>query len=191
MRFIILPLAFFSILFFTLSSNTDSDIIEMDFATEYISDGFDYPIGIPDGFGYYNAQPFGKNDHLGDDWNATTGGNTDLGDPVYAVSNGYVKFAEDVKGGWGNVIRMLHRLPDGTMVESLYAHCDTLLIKVNTWVKRGDQIGTVGTAHGKYYAHLHFEIRSNIMLEIGGGYSSDQRGYLDPTMFIKKHRTLK
>ncbi len=26
--------------------------------------------------GYYNAQVFGKNNHLGDDWNGVGGGNT-------------------------------------------------------------------------------------------------------------------
>ncbi len=33
--------------------------------TEYIADGFDYPVGMPDGKGYYDAQPFTKNRHLG------------------------------------------------------------------------------------------------------------------------------
>ncbi|MBL4587064.1 MAG: hypothetical protein JKX84_08430, partial [Flavobacteriales bacterium] len=31
----------------------------------HISDGFDFPVGPPDAKGYYNAQPFGKNEHLG------------------------------------------------------------------------------------------------------------------------------
>ena len=38
------------------------------------------------------------------------------------------------------------------------------------------------------YAYLHFEIRDDIELPIGGGYSGDTKGYLDPTKFIKENR---
>ena len=155
---------------------------------EYITNGFDYPVSKPDGEGYYNAQKFGENNHLGDDFNASTGGNTDLGDPVYATANGVVTFADDVKGGWGNIIRILHQLPNGTMVESLYGHCDTILVQKDQWIKKGDQIGTIGTAHGHYTAHLHFEIRTNIELQIGPGYAQDKSGYTDPTAFIEANR---
>jgi len=153
-----------------------------------IANHFDFPVGKPDAKGYYNAQSFGENNHLGDDWNATTGGNTDLGDPIYAIANGKVVFAEDVKGGWGNIIRIIHVLPDSSMVESLYAHCDEIKVKQNQWVERGDEIGTIGDAHGQYYAHLHFELRSKIGLPIGGGYSTNTAGYLNPTLFINTHR---
>ena len=61
-----------------------------------IANHFDFPVGKPDAKGYYNAQAFGKNNHLGDDWNAVTGGNSDLGDPIYAIANGKVTFAEDI-----------------------------------------------------------------------------------------------
>ncbi len=44
-----------------------------DFGPDDIANAFDYPVGKPDAVGYYNAQPFGKNHHLGDDWNAVTG----------------------------------------------------------------------------------------------------------------------
>lgn len=161
------------------------------FQTPYIATAFDYPVGNPNGKGYYNAQAFGKNNHLGDDWNAVTGGNSDLGDPIYVIANGYAKFAEDIGGGWGKVIRVVHQLPNGKTYESLYAHCDSILIKADTWLKKGEQIGTIGNANGQYYAHLHLEIRSDINLPIGGGYSTNQTGYLDPTVFIKKHRKVK
>ncbi|HEY9169431.1 MAG TPA: hypothetical protein VIN72_08085 [Lutibacter sp.] len=36
---------------------------------EYVSDGSDFPVGKPNAKGYYDAQPFGKNRHLGSDWN--------------------------------------------------------------------------------------------------------------------------
>ncbi|SNR14014.1 M23 family metallopeptidase [Tenacibaculum jejuense] len=157
---------------------------------EFIAVHFDFPVSKPNAKGYYNAQKFQKNYHLGDDWNAVTGGNTDLGDPIYTIANGFVKESKDYAGGWGNVIRILHFLPNNKIVESLYAHCDTLLVKKHQWVKRGTKIGTIGTANGTYYAHLHFEIREDISLPLGPGYSQDTKGYLDPTEFIKNHRII-
>ena len=158
--------------------------------TEYIADGFDYPVGKPNSKGYYNAQPFGKNTHLGDDWNGLGGGDTDLGDPIFTTAHGKVVYAENFGGAWGNVLRIVHFLPDSTKVESLYAHCDEIMTAAGKWVKRGEQIGTIGNNNGGYPAHLHFEMRDDITLPVGKGYSSDQKGYLNPTAFIKKHRNL-
>lgn len=158
---------------------------------EYVSDGFDFPIGKPDAKGYYDAQPFGKNNHLGSDWNGNGGGNSDKGQPIYASSNGYVKSAKNLKGGWGNVIRIIHTLPSGKQVESLYAHCDKIIVEPNRWVKKGQKIGTIGNVNGKYLAHLHFEIRDDINMGIGKGYSKNVEGYLDPTKFIKANRKFK
>ncbi len=153
---------------------------------QYISFDFDYPIGKPDGKGYYNAQKFLENNHLGDDWNGVGGGNTDLGDPIYAIANGYVSFSDTIGGGWGNVIRIIHRFKD-KYYESIYAHCDSLLIEKGDFVKKGVQIGTIGNVGGIYWAHLHFEVRDNIFMEIGNGYSIDSKGYIDPTEFINKN----
>lgn len=41
---------------------------------EYHTDGFDFPVGKPDADGYYNAQDFQENYHLGEDWNGNGGG---------------------------------------------------------------------------------------------------------------------
>lgn len=153
-----------------------------------IADKFDYPVGKPNAKGYYNAQKFGENQHLGEDWNAVTGGNSDLGDPIFAIANGQVTFAQDIGGGWGNVIRVTHQLPNGQKVESLYAHCDSILAQANQWISRGQQIGTIGTAHGHYIAHLHFEIRDSLEMPIGGGYGFESEGYVNPSRFIKSHR---
>lgn len=158
---------------------------------DYIATGFDFPVGKPNAKGYYNAQKFGKNNHLGDDWNGVKGGNSDLGDPIYCIANGYVHFAKDVGGGWGKVVRVVHQLPNGKLYESLYAHCDTMMVKTNTWLKKGEQIGTIGTANGRYYAHLHLELRDSITMPIGAGYSNKTKGYLDPSGFIRKHRKCK
>ena len=156
----------------------------------YIADSFDFPVGKPDANGYYNAQEFKENLHLGDDWNAVTGGNTDIGDPVYSIANGYVRFAENHGGGWGNVIRIIHKMPNGKVIESVYAHCNSILVNENQWIEKGTKIGTIGTADGQYLAHLHFEIRDDYNLPIGTGYSSNTNGYIDPTEFITNNRLI-
>jgi murein DD-endopeptidase MepM/ murein hydrolase activator NlpD len=154
----------------------------------YTSDGFDYPVGKPNGKGYYNAQYFTKNNHLGDDWNGVNGGDSDLGDPVFTVANGYVSSCGNEGGGWGNVIRIIHKIDKNIYVESLYGHCQTVLVKPKTFVKRGDKIATIGNNNGMYKAHLHLEFRSIVDMPIGPGYSTNTQGYLNPTSFIKANR---
>lgn len=158
-----------------------------------ISDGFDFPVGKPNASKYYNAQKFGKNNHLGDDWNGVGGGNTDHGDPVYSISNGIVAYAGNLKGGWGNVVRIYHNYgsqEQPAYVESIYAHLEKFNVKSGSIVNKGEKIGTIGNANGKYLAHLHFELRDKIDMEIGQGYSDDTTGYLDPTKFIQTYRVI-
>lgn len=152
-----------------------------------VADGFDFPVGAPDAQGYRDAQPFGRNDHLGSDWNAVTGGDSDLGDPVFAAASGLVLFAAEGGPGWGPVVRVLHQLPD-RQVETLYAHLDTVLVQPGQRVERGQQLGTIGTAHGRYLAHLHFELRDIVGMDLGPGYAAERTGWVDPTAFILAHR---
>src|SRR5215203_4211759 len=44
---------------------------------------------------WYNAQDFGENRHLGEDWNASTGGDSDCGEAVYSAADGSVVYAAD------------------------------------------------------------------------------------------------
>jgi murein DD-endopeptidase MepM/ murein hydrolase activator NlpD len=152
--------------------------------------GFDYPVGPPDASGYYDAQPFGANDHLGNDWNGNDGGDSDLGDPVHAIAAGVVSVATDHGGGWGNVVRVVHACSEvpGHKVESLYAHLDTIEVHAGQRLGRGQRLGTIGTAGGQYRAHLHLELRARPAMPLGGGYSKDTTGYLDPSAFILRHR---
>jgi murein DD-endopeptidase MepM/ murein hydrolase activator NlpD len=177
-----------------LFAQVPTDVIHHFFSThpEYYSDGFDFPVGKPDAKKYYNAQPFQKNNHLGDDWNGTGGGNSDLGDPVFSCANGYVVFAEDIGGGWGNVVRVVHVISEKplVLVESLYAHLHEIKTKTGP-IKRGGQLGTIGNAGGIYWAHLHLEIRTEHNMPIGGGYSDITTGYTDPTKFIKANRPVR
>lgn len=187
-----------------------------------MSDGFDYPIGprIPgavtqrpdDGDGWKNDQDFLKENtevsegniryHLGEDWNQNFDGaagedcNIDEGEYVYAVSNGEVVFAGSYSESWGNLVIIQHGIPSdesGGVVESLYAHLDTVVAQLGP-ITRGEKIGTLGrtgTSAGPC-AHLHFEIRSDEDIGASTGYSPTQEpeGRLDPSDFIDRHRTL-
>ena len=46
--------------------------------------------------------------HFGEDWNGKGGGDSDLGDPIYAIADGVVMFAYDCRGGWGPCILLRH-----------------------------------------------------------------------------------
>lgn len=165
-----------------------------------LADGFDFPVGAPDARGYRDAQPFGLNQHLGSDWNGVLGADTDLGDPVFAAAAGLVTEAADHGGGWGNVVRVVHRVSSAPgragagagperVVETLYAHLDRIDVRPGDLVTRGQPIGTIGTAHGRYLAHLHFELRTSVGVALGGGYGDPAPlGHVDPTAFIQAHR---
>ena len=100
-----------------------------------LADGFDMPVGKPDGVGYHKARGMQPNGHLGDDWNGDGMGNSDLGDPVYSIGAGVVVLAGNMHMGWGNVVMVRHcyREPaDGGAihtVDSLYGHVDTMLVR--------------------------------------------------------------
>jgi murein DD-endopeptidase MepM/ murein hydrolase activator NlpD len=159
-----------------------------------LADGFDLPVGKPDGRGYYKARGMRPHGHLGEDWDGLGGGDTDLGDPVYVIGDGIVVFARDCHQGWGNVVIVRHAFREGLgtrYVDSLYGHLDKILVKRGQGVRRGQQIATIGNAHGLYEAHLHLEVRKNI--EIGMSrdkFAQDLSNYYDPSQFIASHRHL-
>jgi murein DD-endopeptidase MepM/ murein hydrolase activator NlpD len=152
---------------------------------------FDFPIGNENGAFAYNAQPFTDNRHLGDDLNGIGGENSDQGDPVFAVADGRVIFAEEAGPGWGNVIIVLHAYEEKgarKFVQSYYGHVETIMVERKQAVRRGQQIATIGTADGRYWAHLHFEMREFQTPFIGPGYREDTRGWINPSGFIATHR---
>jgi len=159
-----------------------------------IADGFDFPVGKPDAEGYYKARGFRPNGHLGEDWNGIGGGNSDFDNPVYVVAHGIVVYVHDTPGGWGNVIVVRHLYYEGgtlKTVDSLYAHLNRMLVTMGKLVRRGDQIGTIGTAHGLYPAHLHFEMHKNLCMGVSrAGFRRDFTNFYSPTDFIVAHRKL-
>jgi murein DD-endopeptidase MepM/ murein hydrolase activator NlpD len=166
------------------------------FETAFIklANGFDFPVGKPDAQGYYKARGFRSHGHLGEDWDGMGGGDTDLGDPIYSIGDGLVVFARDCHMGWGNVMIVRHSYREGGAVktiDALYGHLDKMLAHRGQTVMRGQEIATMGTAHGLYDAHLHLEIRKNI--EVGmnrTAFARDFSNYYDPSQFILSHRHL-
>ena len=97
------------------------------------------------------ADPFGMNAsfHAGIDFAAGTG------TPIYATADGVVLEGND--GGdnsLGKNVKLLHKFGFITV----YAHMDSVNVKKDQKVKRGDLIGAVGTTGRSTGPHLHYEI---------------------------------
>lgn len=94
----------------------------------------------------------------------------DLGAPagecVRAAAAGEVVEA-GYSDSYGNYILLRH----SESVYTLYAHCETLLLRQGDSTKQGQEIATVGATGKVTGAHLHFEIR-------------DGDTWLDPSEFI-------
>ncbi len=188
-------LKIFPLLLFALISSMGSASAQ---AKVNLADGFDFPVGKPDASGYYKARGMrlSSPQHFGEDWNGRSGGDSDLGAPIYNIADGIVTFAYDVGQGWGNVVlvRYAYRDPANGQVkycDALYGHLLKIMTTVGTKVKRGEQIGTLGSNRGMYPAHLHFEIRHNIRIGMQrNSVPSTLEHWADPTQFINKYRRL-
>lgn len=158
-----------------------------------LADGFDLPVG-QNGKSYYKARGVRPNGHLGEDWNGTGGGNTDLGDPIYSAADGIVTFAQDYRLGWGNVVIIRSAYlenGDTKFVDSLYGHLLDFTVRAGQRIKRGQQIARMGSNRGMYPAHLHFEMRKNINVGMyRNSFARDWSVYWSPTEFVAARRTL-
>jgi hypothetical protein len=105
-------------------------------------------------FGPYNHHP----DRC-EDYNLETGGDTDLGERLVAPFGGIVLARTDLGGAIGKVIQILGI----TEEETAYVWAGWHLDELADWytgniIQAGDYIGTIGTAGGRYAAHLHTQI---------------------------------
>ena len=160
--------------------------------------GFDYPVGYPDGGGYNHTAGWdwlewtGTVWHPGEDWNGNGGGDSDLGDSVYAVADGVVTQSGNYGAGWGNITVIRHDLPGGETVWSQYGHLQTRTVTSGA-VSRGQVIGTIGKGYNnEYWAHLHFEIRKQDLAPdawpTGWSIAQIEAAYHHPSAFISSHR---
>lgn len=167
------------------------------YSTTKLADGFDYPVGKPDGAGYYIFRGFSPNGHLGEDWNGNGGGDSDEGDPVYSIAHGVVVFSEDFKKGWGNVVIVRHayREQNGQIafVDSLYGHLKVRSVSLGQQVSRGQLVGTIGCGpYRMYAAHLHFEIRKDLRVGMRRDlYPRSYETYHVPKQFMDLRRSLR
>lgn len=79
-----------------------------------------------------------------------------MGTPIKAAFEGKVTFS-GVLQGYGNVIILNH----GNGLETLYAHCDSLVAKEGEQISKGQHIANVGNTGNSTGPHLHFEIKVN------------------------------
>lgn len=110
---------------------------------------------IVSGFGY-RFHPILKymRLHTGIDLTAQTG------TPIYATGDGVVRVAgrnPEGYSGYGVVVEIDH----GFGFHTLYAHLNTFTVNSGQKVKRGEQIGTVGSSGMSTGAHLHYEVILN------------------------------
>jgi murein DD-endopeptidase MepM/ murein hydrolase activator NlpD len=103
------------------------------------------------GDGYFGAQRSGRRRHTGIDFTAP------VGTPVRAAKSGWIVAARYSRG-LGNLIEIYHK----QSLLTLYAHLDTINVKMLQRVRQGEVIATVGkTGNANYKGmlpHLHFEI---------------------------------
>ncbi|MGP4074256.1 M23 family metallopeptidase, partial [Piscibacillus sp. B03] len=76
---------------------------------------------------------------------------------VVAVADGTVRLVKWDAGGYGHWVVITHEF-NGQIYESQYAHLHSHNVSVGQKVKKGEQIGIMGTTGGSTGVHLHFEM---------------------------------
>ena len=76
------------------------------------------------------------------------------GDPVLAAADGRVVYAGSGLRGYGNLVIVKHN----TIYLTAYAHNQSLLVKEDQAVRRGQKIAEMGSSDADR-VQLHFEIR--------------------------------
>lgn len=132
-------------------------------------------------FGEYDDHPARARD-----WNLESMGNTDLGEPLCAPCDGWIVYAGEAGVGHGIVVSMV-AVVDGQLVNWHWKHLQHSDVRQWQAVKQGEPVGAIGTASGKYSAHLHEEI----VLDAITGPTQDWRdtayNYCDPAQFYLDH----
>lgn len=81
---------------------------------------------------------------------------TSTGTPIKVIARGTVVFAQE-KGSYGKLVKVEHE----NGVQTWYAHCNKLYVKVGDKVSAGETIAAVGSTGNSTGSHLHLEIRIN------------------------------
>jgi hypothetical protein len=175
------------------------------------ADRFDAPVGteaernsaqIWPGY-WVDATGFAKRYNATGAWSIHTGGDLNLNSPhfdsdahanCYAPANGLVRIAQTYPV-WGNIIVLEHVLPDGAKVWSRLAHLEALNVKAGDVVQRGQLIGRIGNAAGRYAYHLHYDLAKIDLSQTPTHWPGDNKpavlaAYFDPRQFTLAHRNV-
>ena len=75
--------------------------------------------------------------------------------PIYATAEGTVLRAGWNSGGYGNMVEIDH----GRGIVTRYGHMSAVLVHAGDRIRRGDQIGRMGSTGRSTGNHLHYEVR--------------------------------
>ncbi|MBO0589466.1 peptidoglycan DD-metalloendopeptidase family protein [Sporosarcina sp. E16_8] len=89
--------------------------------------------------------------HVGVDY-----GNSSFNNTIVAAAAGEVTFSTSTNG-YGNTVMIVHSI-GGKTIETVYAHLQSISVKVGQTVKQGERIGVKGTTGNSTGIHLHFEV---------------------------------
>lgn len=119
------------------------------------------PLGS--GFGY-RVDPIKKRSikmHWGLDIGAPRGTS------VFATADGIISYT-----GWHSGYGLTIELDHGYGFKTRYAHCNSILVKKDDVIKRGQVIGTIGSTGRTVAPHLHYEVHVS-------GVKTDPKPYID------------
>ncbi len=91
-----------------------------------------------------------------------------------------VIYAGTPSPGWGKTVIVAHHSLDGRTLHSMYTHLSEIDVSLGKQIPRGLTVGSVGTAAGRYLAHLHLELRHCDGFSPQVGYSKHQFDRLNP-----------
>ncbi len=80
----------------------------------------------------------------------------DFGTPVTATADGIVIWAAP-HGGYGNAVVIYH----SNGITTRYGHLSKITVEAGQRVRRGDQVGNVGSTGRSTGPHVHYEVREN------------------------------
>ena len=131
-------------------------------------------VHLSSGFGYRTDPVYGGGErHGGQDMAAATG------TPVFATGDGVVIQAEFKSNGYGNQIVIDH----GYGYQTRYAHLSVISVVSGMRIRRGEQIGNVGSTGKSTGPHLHYEV-------VYRGNRVNPMNYMDFNMSLDEYRSM-
>jgi murein DD-endopeptidase MepM/ murein hydrolase activator NlpD len=133
--------------------------------------------------------------HCGEDVSMAEFGDGDKGAPVFSIGEGLVVSTRLERKTWGRVMRVVYKIQNESsreqMIEVLFAHLERTWVAPGERVKTGEWIASMGDSEGTYSTHLHWEIRKEPGIDLGGGYVLNLDHFLDPTPTILNYKNQK